>query len=347
METLPPILLSPPIVDIFGLPEEDAVALLHGAFHDHGFAFIRNRPGKLQCTKDLFSSAANFFVRDASEKSKVAYKSARDNMGWEPPIECFEKSGPVDIKESFNWATNRPTENKWLLDDDEGKLFKKRCEAWSDLAREVELRVYALLNIALGLPKDTLESLHARSTATSNRVLYYPGAASFESKYKDIVRADAMRCGAHTDYGTITIVINDGRRGLQLVDQSLLPEEVRAENKHPSIGCRGAVHPDAIRSVPYLEECSAVFVSEVLENITRGMYKAVVHQVANVEMEQDRYTASYFAHPDDDVDVSQSILLKSSMPEIVKFHQAHERIDVTPISAKERYHSRIGGTHVA
>jgi isopenicillin N synthase-like dioxygenase len=116
-----------------------------------------------------------------------------------------------DLKESFeigNEPSNR-FENNWPADDllpgfrDHNMQFFKTCH-------ELHLQVMNSIALALGLP-DEYFSRFCNKMEHNLRLLHYP---QVEKKVLD--REQQSRTGAHTDYGSLTLLFQDDRGGLQV-----------------------------------------------------------------------------------------------------------------------------------
>lgn len=106
------------------------------------------------------------------------------------------------------------------------------------------------------------------------------------------VDEDDIRAGAHTDYGSITLLFRlPNQPGLEI----LTPEEqwVAVPPNPPSSS-------DSL--LPIL-----VNIGDILSYWTNGLLKSTVHRVtfpaASTGTGEDRYSIAYFAHPLDDAEV--------------------------------------------
>jgi isopenicillin N synthase-like dioxygenase len=131
-------------------------------------------------------------------------------------------------------------------------------------------------------------NLHQENNDALRLIKYHPGDDT-----------TGNRCKEHSDYGTITLLLNDGIAGL----------EAHVNGKW--------------RAVPYVEGSIVVNVGTLLSEWTRQELKATLHRVAgpassdscNTAMEREvlmesvrreRISIAYFADPDVDVSVSLS-----------------------------------------
>ena len=130
-------------------------------------------------------------------------------------------NGEGDLNESFMIGDPKPKSDPYYLKDEAGshflpniwperpkefrQIWTEYFEAVSDLATTL-MRVFAL---ALDLPEDYFDDKIDRHTGRL-RVRYYPPIGENTARSQ-------MRAGAHTDYGSLTILKPEaGRGGLQV-----------------------------------------------------------------------------------------------------------------------------------
>ena len=147
--------------------------------------------------------------------------------------------------------------------------------AWLDYFRAVEKLAFRLLELmatGLGLPPGYFVGYH--SIAPSNLVAnYYPA--------QDEPPADnQFRIGEHTDWGSITVLYQDGQPGLQVYG--------RDERWHLVRPTRGTF---------------VINLGDMLEVWTGGLYASTRHRVLNPAREyamHPRLSVAWFGQPDDD-----------------------------------------------
>ncbi|XP_071520195.1 uncharacterized protein [Panulirus ornatus] len=94
--------------------------------------------------------------------------------------------------------------------------FRPAVGAMIESCTSLTTRILTAIAIGLDLDRDFFTSAHKcmikKGSMTSLRVQHYPPVP-------DDVSEDAIRCGAHTDYGTITLLFQDDMGGLQVRDR--------------------------------------------------------------------------------------------------------------------------------
>ena len=123
--------------------------------------------------------------------------------------------GPVDVPTKFSSAEFRATPEGWAW---QANLWPATLpefrEAWSDYFRvmlDLGSRLMSLFAVGLALPSDSFEASIDESPS-SLRAIRYPAREAAPA-------VGQLRAGAHTDYGTLTILKQDRVGGLQVLTQ--------------------------------------------------------------------------------------------------------------------------------
>ena len=136
------------------------------------------------------------------------------------------------------------------------------CYGYYLAARTLSRRIAGAVALSLGLPEDHFADKLDRPIA-SLRLIHYPPQSG-------AIEADTIGCGAHRDYGFLTVLAQDEVGGLQLRN--------------------GAGEWIAAPPIP---GAFVINVSELLERWTNGLYKATLHRVINTSG-RDRYAMPFF-----------------------------------------------------
>ncbi|RXG52973.1 hypothetical protein Avbf_09269 [Armadillidium vulgare] len=161
----------------------------------------------------------------------------------------------------------------------EVKEFERSLLKMVKMESEFSSKFLKCLEIGLDLPFGTLQDMHTNVCSDSNmtlfRLIHYP-PITFE------IPENSVRCGEHTDYGTITILFQDNMGGLEVKNRN--DEWVEA---YPV--------PGAL----------LVNVGDMLQKFTSGRLRATPHRVLIPEEEgrkrNPRKSIAYFLAPDNDV----------------------------------------------
>jgi isopenicillin N synthase-like dioxygenase len=156
------------------------------------------------------------------------------------------------------------------------------------------------------------------------RTLYYPSLPAL-SAYD---RETDIRAGAHSDYGTITLLFQrPGQPGLEIL-ASRRGEEVEEWLSVP-------INPSNEPNTPIL-----VNVGDLLEYWTGGVLKSAVHRVIfpTDGVGEDRYSMAYFSHPIDEARLE-------AVPSLMVRERLRGDGEGRVMTAKEHLESRLAATY--
>ncbi len=175
-----------------------------------------------------WNDALAFFSLPEAEKQAVAFPEPGYPYGYSPfafesLAASIDQPSAPDLKESFSVGPDCAgpipvvTDNaeRWLRSPSQWPQNPVTLQAtWSAYYRElstVSEGLLSLMAIALELPEDYFRPLIDRHTSAI-RALRYPALVA----NNPAVRGGALRAGAHSDYGTVTILRTDGVVGLEV-----------------------------------------------------------------------------------------------------------------------------------
>lgn len=263
--------------------DQDTATRVVDAARNLGFIYVANHDVPRSLIRQVFALSTKLFKLDA--ELKEMYKIGPENRGWSRMgTEILDPTTQknADYKEAFNIDASSGQNLPDVLSSERALLqaFEAHCQRLCQ-------RMCKLLATGLGLNEDHFSSRHnvSRPSGTMMRLLFYPAAGS-TTMLKDEVRA-----GAHTDYGSLTLLFqNPGQSGLEVLDPST--------NSFQPVP---APSPDSDEDeLPIL-----VNVADQLTLWTAGDLKSTVHRVTG-SYTGDRYSIAYFCHPDDDTELKAS-----------------------------------------
>lgn len=178
---------------------------------------------------DAWNAAHAFFDLAAAEKAKARAPYAGYPYGYlGPESEALAKSrnedSPPDLKESFNGGPASVPEG--LTDEDalafcyaatiwpeRPQGFREAWQAYYAAMEDLAARIMRVFATALKLPEDYFKAAISRPISAL-RALNYPEQAIAP-------KPGQLRAGAHTDYGSLTILLPQaGSGGLEIRDPS-------------------------------------------------------------------------------------------------------------------------------
>jgi len=193
---------------------EAFVAELGRACRDTGFFLLTGHGIADSLIERVFAQAETFFARPTDEKAPLDIRRSPHNRGWAAmgSEALDETSGQMDRKEAFNVGFDLAADDPRVL---AGEPFRG-VNVWPDQAgfREAMLGYYdAVLRLGCDLHAAFEQDLglepgffapHFTAPMATLRVLSYPAGG------------EGIGAGAHTDYGSITLLMCDGVPGLQV-----------------------------------------------------------------------------------------------------------------------------------
>ncbi|CAD6512174.1 isopenicillin N synthase family dioxygenase [Paraburkholderia metrosideri] len=270
---------SLPVIDVAGLASADprqraAVgAALHAACVDKGFFYIVNHGVGDALIDAARTASEHFFALDDADKRLVDKAKSFCNRGYEPLRgQVLEAGTPPDLKEGLYIGNELPLDhphvvarafncgpNQW---PPQPLGFRPAMDAYFAALYDLSIRLTRGLALSLGLPEDHFDAFCDDAMATL-RLLHYPPQPAQ-------ALPDQKGCGAHTDFGCLTLLWQDGNGGLQVQD-----------------GDRGWVH------VPPLAGSFVVNLGDMIARWTNGRYRSTMHRVVNASG-RERYSIPFF-----------------------------------------------------
>jgi len=266
---------------------EEVGALISQAFQQTGFAYIQNHGIPPAVIDSAFRSSMEFFTMDDSTKEQVS--KGVEYQGWVcEGREIFDQDeqGNIadhEVRETYDMKNISGT---GIFPDSACPSLRPALSQLAEVSRKLTHRLLGSISTCLDQEKDYLSKLHKGmfsegfeeiiGNATTLRSIHYPPLS------EEDIKPGIIRCGEHSDYGTITILFQDDMGGLEVksVKDSWIPADPI---------------PGAI----------LINVGDLLENLTGGRYPATKHRVRipqeEVRRRCKRQSIAFFVHPDDAV----------------------------------------------
>ena len=231
---------------------------------------------------------SDFFALPNAKKQEVAVPYAGYPYGWiGPNKEALAASKgektPPDLKESFNGG---PLTIPVGIKDARAYNFCYQPtiwpqmdgfkEAWCEYYREMEglaKRVMSAFAEALDLQPNFFDG-YIRNPISALRALNYPAT-------KEVTEEGQQRAGAHTDYGSLTILLpQPGTSGLQINQNGNWLD------------------------VPAEENCFIINLGDLMELWTSGRWVSTLHRVVAKPHQAQRKSLAFFHQPDWDAEIT-------------------------------------------
>ncbi len=270
---------TPPIVSLAGMRSPDpaarraVAAAVRAACLDKGFLYIVDHGVAPDLMQAVFDQSRRFFDLPMAQKLAVDMALSTCNRGYEKlRAQALEAGAPPDLKEGFYIGTDLPADDPRVA----AGLFNHGPNQWPDglpgwretlqvyFAEMTELCRLTMraLALSLDLPEDHFEGFCDDPQATL-RLLHYPpqpGNALPGEK----------GCGAHTDFGALTFLMQDDVGGLQVWDE-----------QHGWI------------EAPPVPGAYVLNLGDLIARWTNNRYRSTVHRVIN-RSGRERYSVPFF-----------------------------------------------------
>ncbi|EKG19933.1 Isopenicillin N synthase [Macrophomina phaseolina MS6] len=279
--TIPTVDIAPYLSDPSSPAAQRVVEQINQACRSTGFFQIINHGVPAALQDEVFRAAQRFFRLPLEEKKKLDAKTTIGHRGYDVlESQSYEEGVLPDLKEGFYVGNDVPATdpraqagrffmgpNVWPASLEAHEL-QQPAEAYFAAVYALSLRVLDM--IAASLPYD-VRATFARFTqpaelvAAPLRLLHYPPARPRGQQRQ-------LGASAHTDFGAVTLLMQDGNPGLQVLDRHGAARWV---------------------DVPSTRRAYVVNVGDMLERWTRGYYRSSVHRVVN-PLPRDRYSVVFF-----------------------------------------------------
>jgi isopenicillin N synthase-like dioxygenase len=297
-----------PIVDIGDFRHDAAAAArisaaVDEALTDSGFMYVRGHGLDPALIGRAFAVSRRFFALPVERKNQVKYESVETNFGFQGVEgESLDPRSKPDLKEAFTLRNARA----WASRTDRwpDAEFRDVALAFYDASFAAAYRILEIVAASLRLPREFFAERHLGENVTL-RFLHYPANLSGRSK-------DQLGAGAHTDYGSITLLLQDDVGGLELQSSD------------------GTWYP-----APPVENAIVINTGDLMERWTNARFPSTVHRVRPITGDRDRYSIAFFVDPDSAVQVEcvPSCVVRGMMPRFA------------PITAGEHIRRKIAATH--
>lgn len=223
----------------------------------------------------VFRAAKKLFDLPPEEKRALRHPLMR-NRGYELiGSQALQVDTLPDLKEGFYIGKHIPAESEKVRAHPEllgenifpssihDSEFRRPAEAYYSAVLDLSFKVMEILAKGLPYGDDIFQDFVSNDPVCVMRLLHYPPQVSQDKRQ--------LGAGAHTDFGAITLLLQDTSGGLEVLDQNTGTWHAVAPN------------PDAY----------VVNIGDMLALWTNGIYKSTVHRVIN-KSGGDRYSVPFF-----------------------------------------------------
>ncbi|KAF2658685.1 Clavaminate synthase-like protein [Lophiostoma macrostomum CBS 122681] len=226
--------------------KKSAAQAVLGGFQGAGFIYLKNHGIPASTVSNVFAHSAKFFARSQEQKDALAWYSPEANRGYTAQgrekvtdleehgdVEALRQSVP-DLKESLEIGREDEPDmpNMWppTEGDEAAKQFKQVMLNFHNTCKELHMQVMRAIALGMGINESWFDGFTDVGDNTL-RLLHYPGVS--KSVFKRSDGQEQVRAGEHSDYGSITLLFQDSRGGLQVrspkgtfVDATPIPDTI-------------------------------------------------------------------------------------------------------------------------
>ena len=219
-----------PVVSLAGLHAQDPALrqqvgdAIRAACLDKGFLYIVDHGIAPSTQTAMFDAAQRFFTLPDAQKAETDMALSPHYRGWERMRgQTLQTGTPPDLKEGFYIGNELPAGDPRLRT---GGLhggpnqwprglpgWRETLTTYFEQMEALCARTMQALALALALPQTHFDAF-CTGASSNLKLLHYPPQPANPLP-------DEKGCGAHTDWGAITYLLQDDAGGLQVWDASL------------------------------------------------------------------------------------------------------------------------------
>ncbi|MEA3076690.1 MAG: hypothetical protein QOF60_1598 [Actinomycetota bacterium] len=257
------------MVDIGAGSVDAAARAIDDACRRIGFFYVVGHGVSIELQQALGDASRSFFALDESEKASIAMsQGGRAWRGWFP-VGGELTSGVPDRKEGIYFGAELPPSDVPLHGPNlfPSAEMQDAVLAYLDAMTSLGHRLMSLIAVGLGLPADHFARTLTTDPTILFRIFHYPPDA------------ERWGVGEHTDYGLLTMLLQDAQPGLQ-------------------VRSRAGAWIDA----PPIEGSFVCNIGDMLQRMTGGRYLSTPHRVLNTSG-KERLSFPFFFDPSWDAEI--------------------------------------------
>lgn len=324
-----------PILDLgrFDAGGRDRTAFLEdlrSAARDIGFFYLSGHGISDGEAVELLTQARAFFALPEAAKEAVAMINSPQFRGY-TRVAGELTGGQADWREQIDFGVEREAiaqrpglpawtrlqgPNQW---PESLPGLKPAVQAWQEKTTAVAIRLLEAFALALDQPRDVFAPLYGGAPNHRMKLVRYPG--------RNLAGGD-QGVGAHKDGGFLTLLLQDGQRGLE-VD-----------------------YGGSFISADPIPGTFVVNIGELLELASNGYLRATVHRVTTPEAGAERYSVPFFfgARLDAEVpllDLPPHLAAETRGPASDPANQLFRNVGTNVLKGRLRSHPDVALRHYA
>ncbi|KAK5657607.1 hypothetical protein OQA88_3186 [Cercophora sp. LCS_1] len=274
-----PISITIPIIDISGYLASDPAetkriaAAIRSAAIAPGFFQVVGHPISLDLRQRLLAAIKQFYDLPRDVKNRLHRNNSTCLRGYESVGEQTLEEGYRDAKEGFMVGQELSGDNLRFAQGPNQWPTEEECPGFRDVFTEYfeAMRLFSrtmfrIVALSLDLEETYFDEFaYGSDTVTMCRAHRYPPTTPE-------MAAKSRGIGAHTDFGALTLLLQDDIGGLEVFHRP-------TETWHP-------VHP--------VKDAYVVNIGDMMERWTNDKYTSTLHRVISPVSERERYSVAFF-----------------------------------------------------
>lgn len=270
-----PVVDLAPLID--GSNPQKVAGEINWALANAGFMYVRNHGIADTVVDDAFDQTKAFFKLPDTEKMDLhVSRSGQTLRGYiEPFGENTDPGKTKDLKECFDLGPESEPDcpffgpNPWP-DETKTPGFRDAVYRYHEEMKRLSMTILTGIARSLDQAPDFFEN-RMRNPISIQRLLHYPPQTG-------IVDESIIGIGAHTDYGSLTILAQDDVGGLQVMNRD----------------------GQWVEGTP-IAGTFVINIGDLLQRLTNDRYLANLHRVVNTSG-RERYSIPFFIDADYDAE---------------------------------------------
>ncbi|CAN8099647.1 unnamed protein product [Discula destructiva] len=244
----------------------------HAAAQSPGFFQVTGHGVSPNLRSRVFQAVERFFALPDETKGALHRERSAAMRGYEAVGDQELEPGVKDRKEGFTFGSEYDGEAKFLHGknqwpaDDECPGFRSVMMEYFEAVRGLSVVVFRLMALGLGLEAGRFDDfVGSNDSVAICRAHRYPHTTPE-------MAAKTRGIGAHTDFGALTLLLQDEIGGLEVFHR-------QSQTWHP------------VQPVP---DAFVVNIGDMMERWTNELYTSTLHRVISPVSERERYSVAFF-----------------------------------------------------
>ncbi|GAB2179909.1 2-oxoglutarate and iron-dependent oxygenase domain-containing protein [Denitratisoma sp. agr-D3] len=244
---------------------------------DTGFFYVTGHGIPETLIQDQFLWSRRFFDQSLAEKMACDLYNSHSRSGYEPMAgQSLDADSPPDLKESYYCGEELPDNHPLAQAGVRGfghnqwpaalPGFRTQMLAYHRALKGLGLHLMRLLALSLDLPEHHFDDSFSEPMANLRLIKYPP--------HPDSAAFNQIGAGAHTDWGGLTLLLQDDAGGLEVQDVT-----------------------GAWLAAPPIPGSYVINLGDLIQKWTNDIYRSNFHRVRNSVSGGERYSVPFFYSP--------------------------------------------------